>query len=396
MNTITAADDDAVRRRMAPLLDAASSASSAAVIETPEFLANALQQIDQAVQLLPPEETAVYYTAVARCPELIALEAHPVNFLRCCDWNFWEAAQRWMNYWKLRLEVFGEDRCYRSIYDLSGNGALDEQGIRIYETGVAYSLQLDNQEHPVIFFDRTKFAPRKQNMWKVSTEDKLRSAFCHMHIPVRQQPHASRNGIVIVQLVTMKDPKVYPAVNSFVQRATKECYPYRLHSYHMILAPSLEKQQHSKFVSKIAPFLQQIVHRFLSFVNVKQIHMALLDSKADKESQQATLAAILREKIGIREEAMPPEAGGKWSFARFKRWLIVLQKEQAEVLASMPSLPVQIAKTATSSTLENSTNNNAENRTERNAVSGQLQARSKKRPHSNADLDSMPLAKTLR
>lgn len=397
VNTTAAADDDAVRRRMAPLLDVASSSSAISIVETPEFLENAFHQLDQAVLLLPPEETAAYLTAVAKCPELIVREAHPVNFLRCCGWNPWEAAQRWMNYWKLRLQVLGEDRCYRSIFDYSGNGALDDLAIRIYETGLFYSLQLDEQgQHPVLFFDKTKFAPRKQSMWKVTVEDKLRSAFHQLHIPAWQQPHASRHGVVLVQLVTRKDPKIYPAVNSFVGRAMRDCFPYRVHSYHMILAPSLEKQHHSRFVAKIAPYLRQLVERFLYFASVKNIHMALFDSTADKKAHQARLAAIFREKIGIRKDALPPEAGGKWSFARFKRWLIVLQKEQAEILASMPPLPVLTAKTAASSNIDNS-NDCGENRTETNADSGPLEARSKKRRHSNEDvLESMPLAKTVR
>ena len=311
------------------------AASSSSEDETPAFLANAVHQLEQAVQLLPAAETAAYRTALQKCPELIAREAHPVPFLRCCAWNPWQAAARWMEYWKLRLEVFGPERCYRPLDDFSGNGALPEASIRIVETGCCYLNQRDVQGRPVIHLDRSKFSPRLQRKWNCTVEEKLKAAFFVMHTLAQQQPEASRQGAVLFMLVTMKDPKVYPAMNRFVTRALKECFPGHVQEIHVVFAPILEKPKRSAFCQKVVPFIRQMVQRALYFSRL-HFHMVW----AEKEAYQTSLASTLMEEIGLVPEALPPVAGGKWSFARYKRWYNAQQqqKQAAAALASLPSL----------------------------------------------------------
>jgi len=309
--------------------------------ETPEFLTNSVHQLEQAVQLLPEQDTAAYRTALAQCPQLIFREAHPVPFLRCCAWNPWQAAARWMEYWKLRLEVFGPERCYRPLDDFSGNGALPEASIRIVETGCSYLNQRDARGRPVIHVDRSKFSPRLQRKWNCTVEEKLKAAFYVMHTLAQQQPEASRQGAVIFMLVTLKDPKVYPAVNRFVTRAFRECFPVQVQEIHVVFAPILEKPKRFAFAKKVVPFIRQMVQRTLYFANLN-VHMVL----AEKEAYQTSLARTLVEEIGIVPEALPPVAGGKWSFARYKRWYNAQQhqKQAAAALTSLPSLPSSVVR----------------------------------------------------
>jgi len=309
--------------------------ASTSVRETPEFLSNAVQQLDQAVNLLPLEETAAYRTALQKCPQLIAREAHPVSFLRCCSWNPWDAAARWMEYWKLRFKTFGPERCYRSLDDLSGNGALDEVCIRIVESGLFYLLKNDTFGRPVMLFDRSKFSPRLQKKWNVTVEDKLRVVFYGLHIMALQQPQASKNSALIVHLVTAKDPKSYPSVNQFASKATKDCFPFHLHAFHVVIAPNLEKRKRFAFESKVVSFIRLMAQRAFYFSNTN-FHLVWVD---ETSKYQTELAKVLMEKINIVPEALPPVAGGNWSHARYKRWFVAQQQEQVAATARLPGLP---------------------------------------------------------
>jgi hypothetical protein len=67
------------------------------------------------------------------------------------------AARRLANYWKKRKEIF-QERAFLPI-DLSGNGALTLDDVRILKTGYTVNLPRDNKGRSVIYIDISKKRP---------------------------------------------------------------------------------------------------------------------------------------------------------------------------------------------------------------------------------------------
>jgi hypothetical protein len=124
----------------------------------------ALQQINNAMQLLPAHETLAYRMAQERCPHLITEESNPALYLhfhhqhqrqRRCGGSSGdgataaanaataargaaatEAARRLARYWAFRLALFADDRAYRNMLtDLTGNGALTGTSLQLLLSG---------------------------------------------------------------------------------------------------------------------------------------------------------------------------------------------------------------------------------------------------------------------
>ena len=85
-----------------------------------------------------------------RCPE----ETDPMQFLRYCQHDTWAAASRLCCYWKFRLELFGPDRAFRSMDDLSGNGAMDPEVIQFLNGGSALPLPNLSNGKGAVLLDR--------------------------------------------------------------------------------------------------------------------------------------------------------------------------------------------------------------------------------------------------
>lgn len=70
-----------------------------------------------------------YLDALRLAPVLIQNESHPIHFLRCEDFNPWTAAKRLVLYWKYRRAIFTNRWLLPLLDDMSGAGALDQDGI---------------------------------------------------------------------------------------------------------------------------------------------------------------------------------------------------------------------------------------------------------------------------
>jgi hypothetical protein len=61
-----------------------------------------------------------------------------------------------VDYWEVRLELFGEDRAYLPL-TLTGDGALTEGDMEVFRTGVFMILPKTVQGKPTIFHDRSRY-----------------------------------------------------------------------------------------------------------------------------------------------------------------------------------------------------------------------------------------------
>jgi hypothetical protein len=121
-----------------------------------------LREIDAIIAALSDEEKNAYLNAKShRGDDSISLPASesPYYFYYFRHGNGYrdirDAARAMALYWTVRRDVFGEDRYARSM-DLTGDGAVTREDIKVFECGAAYSLPSDRDGHSVICFDLTK------------------------------------------------------------------------------------------------------------------------------------------------------------------------------------------------------------------------------------------------
>lgn len=88
---------------------------------------------DDAMASIPHEDKGAYLEALSRVPHLVELESNPDQYLDFLGYDPWKAALRVVEYWKTRVDLFGE-RAFLPM-EISGEGALSPEDIRVLETG---------------------------------------------------------------------------------------------------------------------------------------------------------------------------------------------------------------------------------------------------------------------
>ena len=130
------------------------------IIETEELLNNGLIMIQEALDALPLGLKTDYMRACEISPDLVERESPFIRFLRVSEWDAWMAAERLVNYWKVRVKIFGSDRAF---LPMTLDGALTED-VPYLEKAVIFRLPSDKWGRPVLFFDRIRcvkeIAPR--------------------------------------------------------------------------------------------------------------------------------------------------------------------------------------------------------------------------------------------
>jgi hypothetical protein len=89
------------------------------IIETPELISRSLQLLEEAIDRI--EEKEAYETALFVIPDHVTDDHFVLAFLRADQFDANAAAQRMVNYWERKVELFGTDRAfhpYLSIFDL--------------------------------------------------------------------------------------------------------------------------------------------------------------------------------------------------------------------------------------------------------------------------------------
>lgn len=87
-----------------------------------------IRQVHDLIQLLPEDSKLEYLQALKRVPALVETESDPVKFLHCCKHDVHAAAKRLVSYWKIRKDVFGEDRAFLPM-TLAGAMAKDRAAL---------------------------------------------------------------------------------------------------------------------------------------------------------------------------------------------------------------------------------------------------------------------------
>lgn len=125
--------------------------------ETKTTRVQGLAQLEEAVDMLPPNVKADYLRALATAPDVVEKETSPLEFLRVEEFDPWKAAKRLTSYWTLRRKAFGVHRAFLPILDTTGEGALSERAIQELKGGVWIpSPKKDESGRNVLYYDRPK------------------------------------------------------------------------------------------------------------------------------------------------------------------------------------------------------------------------------------------------
>lgn len=150
------------------------------------------------------------------------------------------AARRLASYWRLRKEIFGPDKAFLPMDDLSGHGALSKQEVKLLKSGSVLHLPKDTQGRTVLYSDRSKRNPAYTNQ-----------AVCRvMFFALQTAFNNPMEGLV--WLLNMSNPSavVDKQILKFVLRLVHE-FPIRFHKTHLASCPPRGINDQTLITSKL-------------------------------------------------------------------------------------------------------------------------------------------------
>lgn len=113
----------------------------------------AVESFQESVESILKKEE--YLRAKAAVPELVEQESPAIALLKATNWQAADAAKRLVDYWKLRVRVFGEERAF---LPMSVDGAIRDD-LEHLRKAFVFQLDYDKTGRAVVFFDRVRCIP---------------------------------------------------------------------------------------------------------------------------------------------------------------------------------------------------------------------------------------------
>jgi hypothetical protein len=267
----------------------------------------------KAMEELPEEEKAAYAIAAKKCPELIDSESDPQRYVAHKEGNAQEAAQLLAKHWTLRLDLFGSERAFLSLQDLSGNGALTEEDIKLLRLGGFAILPNDTKGRTVLLVNQDRNTWATEPLFETS---RIRCFFYTLS-------HVSDRGRPVVWLrcggggggnpQQSRSDKVQEVLQSF---------PFTLEERHVLFLPPPGAMR--TYEKTVAPF-------FARQIDGTQVHL--------RDSPREMLDDLI--KLGFEKASLPPCVGGTWSYDNYTQWLDAQRPGQRVTLGEKRTLTVQ-------------------------------------------------------
>jgi len=322
----------------------------------------ALEHFHDALQLIGDGEKACYVQARETCPPAVfQYECDPLMFLRACQWDPWQAAQRMVAYWNERLQVFGPDRAFLPmILPASGTGdqqgpdgsngqtpplplvsALSKQDIEILETGAVMILPPDREGRSVVFIDRTRLLPehhhqtlsRLRALWYVFHRALLPNVNCNYRknrssdsTSADEEQHQQleqQQKIVCLALLIRPPNAGYDFRFPPMALRLPNCLPVTISNLHLLTLPA---------ASGTGRILQAVVSMAYNVLGSYFGQRAILHHGTSSPGD------LLRElkKFGLGKRGLPSCAGG--SFDGFDQWLNRVRRKEQVMYATEEQL----------------------------------------------------------
>jgi hypothetical protein len=267
----------------------------------------ALEQLHDSLAQLPPQQQTAYREALSRCSQLVETESDPMQFLVFADFDVWTAATRLITYWEKRKEIFGE-RAFLPVLDLSGNGALAAEDLRLVSTG---SFQLTAEDTVVV--DRSL----EPDGVDFSSDSQIRRNFFLLQLLSRHRVNALRGKGYHFVIQFRHSKRTENRVASKTMELCSKAFPSHLKAIHLVL----DTDTHLGFVENAFLFF-----RMWQFI---PCHFAVHHC----ETPVQALVKLIPH--GIPPSALPPSLGGIYqSDVEFPRFLIQLGYAATHITSS--------------------------------------------------------------
>lgn len=115
--------------------------------EDPDFIHDSLQSFESELRAIHAKEKEAYLSACGQSTEYVTDKKNLLMFLRACQFEAKQAAARYVAYFQIKLELFGQDKLGRDIRV----DDLNEDDIDCLESGYAQILNARDRADRAIF-----------------------------------------------------------------------------------------------------------------------------------------------------------------------------------------------------------------------------------------------------
>jgi hypothetical protein len=251
----------------------------------------AINYLQEAIELIPAEERLAYGLALRLAPALIESESNPLLFMRHEGFNPFSAARRLVKYWELRYETFGPERAFRSIFDLSGQGALPPVTVEYSRCGLLTILPPDDKGRPVFFLDRSKIPTELMHL---KNEIRFQCSFYALSLLMQT---GARDFLVIVFFHSR--PRFFPASGSWFLEAVENAFPLGLDT--ILVACRSPRSFYKQFMATYVPVILKIASRSQSRIQIA----------VDVGETEDILKKLIQH--GLNPDHLPESVGGSWT-----------------------------------------------------------------------------------
>ena len=264
-----------------------------------------IRDLEEAIKLLPKEETAAYFRVKKEQPDLIEKESNPMNYLKYDKYNTWAAGKRLCLYWHKRVAAFQE----RALLPMNqtGEGALSKQDCSQLSTAYWTFPSTDEEGRSIAIQDLSA-------LQKDDVQSRKRVFFYLNHI-VLQNPQTVEKGVLLISILS--DTAVEKFTRLWGQQpAVHKAFPWSFNKVHFI--PKFRKLA---ILEEVAPYCLSVVKQ----AGLEDRHCVhVLKNKRDAVHKLA--------KYGIRKDNLPESLGGTYTYEKFIIW----QERQIRIEWELP------------------------------------------------------------
>ena len=290
---------------------AAAAAAQDGLSQLPALRDRVRRHVAGVIRCLPIAQSQAYLEAVQRDAELVITETDPLQFVRFCNYDIWEGAQRLCLYWTERKRHFGPDRAFLPLV-LTGTGALTQEDLLTLRSGFPALLPDMTTGHKCFFVDRRK------RVSGVRSEHILRCLF-YLHKllaenDLSQVEVAHCFMVVITPRTKSRDEMDWNLIRVGAHLSTR-IFPVRL-KIHLLSFP---RQKGSFFAMEFIMAAANVYRQY--YGDWLQIHFETQTNQVLNE-----LLAL-----GLTKSGIPLSVGGDWRYEHFSEWCqerMIQEREQ--------------------------------------------------------------------
>jgi len=271
-----------------------------------------LNQFDEAMNAVPTKDKQAYLEARAQAPGLVSTETDPLQFVRVCDYNFWNATSRMCAYWRARKKYF-QERAFLPL-TLNERGALNEADILTLQGGFPAILPNTKDGTQVMFWDRTQW------LSSTSRENRARAIF-YVVKKTAQDLRAQTDGVLC--LLLFLQPRVRATDNTLrneIWDLVETAFPLKVRFHLLNILPKTLRGIVPSFDGAPAMSKQSFIQRIVTkakertdknwFFRKIEVHFEHNDGELRQQMMN----------LGLERDGIPTCIGGDWSYARSMRW----------------------------------------------------------------------------